>query len=205
MTTTTYSNGTTLATVLWPQRESGRTTRYTRYVVLTLAGALLLTLCAKLRIPFWPVPLTMQTLAVLLIGAVYGPRLGVATVLAYLAAGAAGLPVFAGTPEKGLGLAYMAGPTGGYLAGFVLAAWACGLLAHRGWDRRITTTALAMLIGNLLLYAPGLLWLGALFGWDQPILAWGLYPFLIGDLLKLVLATALLPLAWKWVGAQRRS
>src|SRR3546814_4017998 len=90
-----------------------------------------------------------------------------------LAEGALGLPVFAGTPEKGLGLAYMAGPTGGYLVGYVLAAAACGWLAERGWDRNVLSATVAMLVGNALIYLPGLLWLGVLFGWDKPILEWG--------------------------------
>ena len=115
----------------------------------------------------------------------------------YLVEGAAGLPVFAGTPEKGIGLAYMLGGTGGYLVGFVLAAAVCGYLAERGWDRRVVTTALAMLIGNALIYIPGLVWLGSLFGWDKPIVEWGLTPFILGDLVKLALAAAILPLVWK--------
>src|SRR3546814_8781828 len=116
-----------------------------------------------------------------------------------LAEGALGLPVFAGTPEKGLGLAYMAGPTGGYLVGYVLAAAACGWLAERGWDRNVLSATVAMLVGNALIYLPGLLWLGVLFGWDKPILEWGLTPFLLGDLLKLALVAAGLPLAWRMI------
>ncbi len=99
----------------------------------------------------------------------------------------------------------MLGGTGGYLAGFVLAAAVCGWLAERGWDRNLARTAAAMLIGNTLIYVPGLLWLGGLYGWDKPILEWGLTPFLYGDLAKLALATAVLPLAWKWLGRPRTS
>ena len=186
----------TLASVLWPTESANKVLRAT---ILAIAGSLLLTLAAKVQVPFYPVPLTLQTLVVLSIGMAFGWRLGMATVLFYLAQGAAGLPVFAGTPEKGIGLAYMLGGTGGYLLGYVLAAGICGWLAERGWDRNVVTTALAMLIGNVVMYIPGLLWLGTLFGWDKPILAWGLTPFLLGDLLKLVLAAALLPLAWKLV------
>jgi biotin transport system substrate-specific component len=145
------------------------------------------------------VPLTMQTFVVLVIGMAYGPRLGTATLVLYLAEGAVGLPVFSGTPEKGIGLAYMMGTTGGYLLGFVLAAALCGWLAERGWDRRMATTALAMLLGNIVIYVPGLLWLGSLLGWDKPILEWGLTPFLYGDLAKLALATAVLPVVWRLV------
>ena len=106
-------------------------------------------------------------------------------------------PVFAGTPEKGIGLAYMMGPTGGYLLGFIMAATLCGWLAERGWDRRVSSTIAALLLGNAVIYLPGLLWLGTLLGWDKPVLEWGLYPFILGDLLKLGLAAAALPFAWK--------
>ena len=187
----------TLAGTLWP---AGKINTLLRGVVLAVAGTALLTVSAKIQIPFYPVPMTLQTFVVLAIGMAYGWRLGGATLILYLAEGAAGLPVFAGTPEKGIGLAYMLGGTGGYLAGFVLAAAVCGWLAERGWDRNAARTAAAMLIGNAIIYVPGLLWLGGLYGWDKPILEWGLTPFLFGDLAKLALATAVLPLAWKWLG-----
>lgn len=190
----------TLAGVLWPAAETGVTARrLVRGVTLALAGSALLTVSAKIQVPFYPVPMTMQTLVVLMLGMAYGWRLGAATMLLYLAEGAAALPVFVGTPEKGIGLAYMAGPTGGYLLGFVLAAGLTGWLAERGWDRNVVTTALAMLLGNLVIYVPGLLWLGTLFGWDKPILAWGLTPFVLGDLAKLSLAAVAMPLAWRLV------
>jgi biotin transport system substrate-specific component len=185
----------TLIGTLWP----GETAKPLRLVALAIIGTALLTLTAKINIPFFPVPLTMTTFAVLVIGMAYGLRLGTATLLLYLAEGAVGLPVFAGTPEKGIGLAYMMGTTGGYLLGFVLAAALCGWLAERGWDRRVGTTALAMLLGNIVIYVPGLLWLGSLLGWDKPILEWGLTPFLLGDLFKLALAAAVLPFAWRLV------
>lgn len=168
-----------------------------RNAMLAIGGSLLLWASAKLQVPFYPVPMTMQTFVVLMIGTAYGWRLGAVTVALYLAQGALGLPVFAGTPEKGIGLAYMVGPTGGYLVGYVVAAAACGVLARIGWDRKVSTTILSMLVGNGLIYAFGLAWLGAVVGWDKPILAWGLTPFLLGDLLKLVLAAAVLPMAWK--------
>ena len=110
-----------------------------------------------------------------------------------------GLPVFAGTPEKGIGLSYMLGGTGGYLIGFVIAAGCCGLLAERGWDRSPLTTAATMLIGNGLIYVPGLLWLGSLYGWDKPILEWGLIPFLFGDMIKIVLASCMMPIIWRFL------
>ena len=195
----------TLAAVLWPgQAGEGAGRRTLRLALLAVLGSLFMWAAAKIQVPFYPVPMTMTTFAILTVGMAYGWRLGAATVLLYLAEGAAGLPVFAGTPEKGIGLAYMAGPTGGYLAGYVLAAAACGWLAERGWDRNVATAALAMLAGNVLLYIPGLLWLGVLFGWDKPILEWGLIPFILGDATKLALAALALPLAWKAVRAIRR-
>ena len=186
-----------LAEAIWP---TGAANPLLRNAILAVAGTALLALSAKVQVPFWPVPMTMQTFAVLAIGMAYGWRLGGATLLLYMAEGAAGLPVFAGTPEKGIGIAYMMGGTGGYLLGFVMAAALCGWLAEHGWDRRLSTTAAAMLIGNLVIYVPGLLWLGTLFGWDKPILEWGLTPFLLGDLTKLALAAIVLPAVWKLVG-----
>ena len=184
----------TLAAQLW---QSGG---WLRFIVLALAGSVLLTLSAKLQIPFFPVPVTMQTFVVLVIGFAFGWKLGSLTILLYLAEGAVGLPVFAGTPEKGIGIAYMMGTTGGYLLGFVAAAAVCGWLAEKGWDRRMSTTLAAMLLGNLIIYAVGLLWLGGLLGWDKPILQWGMYPFLPGDLAKIVLAMVALPGVWKVLG-----
>jgi biotin transport system substrate-specific component len=181
----------------------GRDTTLVTKAALAVAGSLLLWASAKVQVPFYPVPMTMQTFAVLVIGAALGWRLAFATVALYLAEGMAGLPVFAGTPEKGIGLAYMVGPTGGYLAGYLLAAPAVGWLAERGWDRRVLTTALMMLIGTALIYAPGLLWLGSVVGWDKPVLAWGLTPFLPGDLAKLALAAALLPACRSLVRARK--
>ena len=112
----------------------------TRNLMLAVGGSLLLWASARLQVPFYPVPMTMQTFVVLMIGAAYGWRLGAATVALYLLQGALGMPVFAGTPEKGIGLAYMAGPTGGYLVGYVAAAAVTGALAGRGWARRVSTT-----------------------------------------------------------------
>ncbi len=196
----------TLASMLWPidGAIASQTTRLSRTFVLVFAGALALTISAKVQIPFYPVPLTMQTLVVLLVGMAYGTRLGAATLVTYLAAGALGLPVFAGTPEKGIGMAYLVGPSGGYLLGFLLASATMGWLAERGWGRRVGTTVLAMLIGNAAIYVPGLLWLGSVVGWDKPVLAWGLTPFLLGDALKLALAAGLLPVVWKWLSRHNR-
>ena len=195
------ANVLTLVEMAWPAstmlNAMGNALRVT---ILTVTGSLLIWLAAKIQIPFYPVPMTMGTFAVLAVGMAYGWRLGTATVLLYLAEGAMGLPVFAGTPEKGIGLAYMLGGTGGYLVGYVLAAASVGMLAQRGWGKNILTTSLAMLVGNVLIYVPGLLWLGILFGWDKPIIEWGLTPFVLGDLAKLALAAALMPITWKLLG-----
>lgn len=182
-----------LATVLLNDQNT-----LARNIMLAVAGSIALWVSAKVQIPFFPVPMTLQTLVVLIIGMAYGWRLGGATVALYLAQGAVGLPVFAGTPEKGVGLAYMIGPTGGFLAGFLVAAIAVGYLAERGWDRNIFTTAGAMLVGNALIYIPGLLWLSTLIGSDKAI-EFGIKPFLLGDLFKLVLAALFMPMVWNTV------
>jgi biotin transport system substrate-specific component len=190
----------TLAAALWPRAgKLGEMNGLLRMSLLAVVGSLLLYASAKIQVPFYPVPITMQTFAVLVIGMAYGARLGGATVLLYLAQGAAGLPVFAGTPEKGLGLAYMAGPTGGYLLGFLVAAFVVGWLAERGWDRSVIRTLAAMVLGTAIIFAAGVLWLGTLIGWDKPVLDFGLYPFLPGAVFKIGLAAAVLPLAWKAV------
>lgn len=190
-----------LSEVLLPSHEG--TALWVKRALLVAAGVAALTVAAQIRVPFWPVPMTLQTFAVLSIGAAYGLRLGALTVLVYLAVGALGADVFTGSSAELGGLAYMMGGTGGYLVGFVLAAALVGWLARRGWDRDIAHAALAMLAGNVVIYLPGLLWLGVLYGWDQPILAWGLYPFLAGDLLKLALAAVALPALWAAVGRAR--
>lgn len=177
--------------------------RRTRMIVTAIVGSLILAISAKIKVPLEPVPITMQVFVILAMGAALGSKLAAATVLLYLAEGAAGLPVFTGTPEKGIGLAYMMGGTGGYLLGYVFAAYAVGWLAERGWDRSILTSGAAMLAGIALIYIPGVLWLGALFGWDKPILEWGFYPFIGVDLLKGALAMAVLPIAWKLLGRSR--
>ena len=174
-----------------------------KQVAMVVLGVIALTAMAKARVylPGNPVPITLGTLGVLSIGAAYGVRLGLITILSYMALGAAGVTVFAG--EKA-GLIYMMGGTGGYLVGYVLATAALGLAARAGWDRNVGLMALAMLIGNALIYVPGLIWLnGFAESWSQT-LAWGLTPFLIGDALKLALAALLLPALWKLVGDARR-
>jgi biotin transport system substrate-specific component len=176
---------------------------WAKRVALVAFGVAALAVAAKVKVPFWPAPITMQTFAVLSIGAAYGLRLGVTTVVAYLALGALGADVFTNSSATESGLAYMAGGTGGYLVGFALAAAFLGWAARRGWDRSHASMAGAMLIGNAIIYIPGLLWLGQLYGFDKPILDWGLYPFLAGDAVKLALAALCFPLAWRAVGDAR--
>ncbi len=185
----------TLSQALWPQTE---TNKWLRTAALVLAGVAALWISAKVQVPFWPVPITMQTLIVLLIGMAYGPKLGVSTILAYLAAGAAFLPVFAGTPEKGLGIAYMIGTTGGYLVGFVVAAAVVGWLAAKGWTKSVVTVVAAMIIGNAVIYAFGFSWLSTFIGTEK---AWlfGVQPFIWGDLLKIGLAAVILPGLWAMI------
>lgn len=159
-----------------------------RDIWLIPAATLLLAGSAKIAVPFYPVPMTLQTLAVVGLGFALGPRRAVAVVMLYLAEGAAGLPVFAGTPEKGIGLVYMLGPTGGYLAGYLPAAFVAGWANARNLTSNPFSAALAGIMASALVYVPGLLWLGAVIGFDKPILAYGLYPFLLGDITKAVLA-----------------
>jgi biotin transport system substrate-specific component len=184
-------NATFLSTV-WPESRDS----FLRLGAVVVLGTLLLTASAKIQVPFWPVPMTMQTFMVLFLGAALGPRLGALTVLLYLAEGAAGLPVFAGTPEKGLGIAYMAGPTGGYLIGFVAAAFVVGWLAERGWDRSVLRLFVAMAVGHLVLFAFGVMWLAQLVGLEK---AWllGVVPFYAATLFKTALGACLMPALWQ--------
>ncbi len=169
---------------------------------LVLGGSALIAICAQISVPMYPVPMTLQTLAVLVVGLTFGARLGVVTLLAYLAQGALGLPVFA---NGGFGPAVLMGPTGGYLFGFVAGAAVTGWLAERGWDRSVALTALAMAIGNAVLYLPGLVQLQAVTGapWDK-VWAWGAGPFLLGDAVKLAVAALAVPGAWALLGRLRR-
>ncbi len=170
-------------------------------VTLIIAGSLLIGLCAhvKVLLPFSPVPVTGQTFAVLIIGALLGGHRGCLAVFAYIIEGAAGLPVFA----LGAGPAVLLGPTGGYLFGFIPAVYITGRLAEKGWDRRIGTTILAMVFGNLVIYTFGLFWLCCLTGFNTIVLSMGLYPFIVGDLVKIVLAAILLPSGWKLLSYSR--
>jgi biotin transporter BioY len=195
----TFANGVdmfTNATVADLLRPCERSKAGIYNLTLILAGVVFVGLSAQLAIGF-PVPFTGQTFAVLVIGALYGARLGSLCLVAYVLAGAAGVPVFS---NFGSGVLFLSGPTGGYLVGFIAAAYVVGLLAERGWDRRVWTTVLAMIVGNIVLYTFGLLWLFCLMGFSTKVLVVGLYPFLIGDILKIILAAVLLPSGWKLLG-----
>jgi biotin transport system substrate-specific component len=185
----------TLLEAAWPQDINARRVGM---AVAAVFGVCLLTLSAKVQVPFWPVPMTMQTLVVLMLGMAYGSRLAAGTVVAYLLAGAAGLPVFAGTPERGIGLAYMMGPTAGFLFGFVIATWIVGFLAERGWDRNFLTCGAAMIAGHAAISLSGVLWLAVLMGTTKAIDV-GLVPFLASSALKTALGTAAMPLIWRIV------
>ena len=179
-----------LAELLWPRRED-RAFRALRSAILMALGTALLTLSAKVNLPLPYVPMTLQTLVVLMIGAAYGWRLGSATVIAYLAEGAIGLPVFAGPVG---GLAPLIGPTAGYLYGFVLAAFATGWLSQRGWDRSVVWLFVAMAIGHVLILGTGFAWLafGMKLGVDKAWLV-GIVPFIAASLVKNALGATLVP------------
>ncbi len=164
-------------------------------VALVLAGSAVIAISAQIviRLPSTEVAITAQTFAVLLIGGLFGAKRGVATVLAYIGEGAAGLPVFAG---GGFGAAYLAGPTGGYLVGFVVAAGIVGWLAQRGWDRRFMTTVAAMTLGTIAIFVCGMVWLAVVRGPTYAVVG-GLLPFIPGAIVKIILAAALLPSGWK--------
>jgi len=177
-------------------------TRIATQILLAIAGSALLAISAKTKVPLGPVDLSLQSLVVLLIGAAYGMRLGVATVLLYLVEGAYGLPVFQGTPEKGLGLAYMVGPTGGYLAGFVVMAAIAGWAADRGLDRNPVKFFGALLTGEVIMMVMGFAWLAMLIGADK---SWqfGVAPFIIPDLIKVALASCIVPAVWQVIARLR--
>ncbi|MEM6463856.1 MAG: biotin transporter BioY [Pseudomonadota bacterium] len=170
-----------------------------RDMLVVIAASILIALSSKISVPFYPVPMTLQTLVIIGLSFALGPRLAVMAVLVFLAQGAAGLPVFSGTPEKGIGITYMMGPTGGFLAGFILVAALVGWLAQRGWDRNIFYAFIAALAGSAVIYIPGILWLGTLVGWDKPVLAWGMYPFVLGDLTKAALVALVFPTVWRFM------
>ncbi|WP_237480548.1 biotin transporter BioY [Lichenibacterium dinghuense] len=184
----------TLACAVWPE-QAAPGLRLARASLLALVGSAVMALSAKLSVPFYPVPVTMQSLAVLLIAAAFGSRLGAATMALYLVEGALGLPVFAGTPAHGIGLAYMMGPTGGYLLGYVAAAFAVGFFAERGADRSVPQLLGAMTLGHVILFATGYAWLTHLVG-AQAAWTGGVLPFVIGTVVKTLLGALLVPSVW---------
>lgn len=183
----------TLADRIWPSSDAASATvKALRFVGLALIGSILLTLSAKIKVPFYPVEMTMQTFAILAIAAAYGRNLAIATVLLYLAQGAVGLPVFTGTPERGIGLAYMMGPTGGYLLGFLACSAIVGAAADRGWGASVLKIGAAMLVGLTVLFILGVGYLATLIGFEAAV-THGLLPFVLGDATKLALAALAVP------------
>ena len=161
-------------------------TKIVKSLLIILLGSIALTISAKIKIPFYPVPMTMQTLIVLVIGIVFGWKLGMATVSLYLFEGIIGLPVFSGTPEKGIGLIYFTGPTMGYLLGFLVTVYISGKFKY---DNNYIKTFLKLLFATSFIYLFGLAWLGSLIGWDKPIFQLGAQPFLLAELFKILIAT----------------
>ncbi|MDH4985839.1 biotin transporter BioY [Aminobacter anthyllidis] len=186
------SSSTALISAALPEKGA---MRLATQLLLAVAGSLLLIASAKTKVVLGPVDLSLQTLAVLGIGAAYGLRLGVATLLLYMAQGAMGYPVFQSTPEKGLGIAYMLGSTGGYLLGFVAMAAIVGWAVDRGWGRSIVKMLGAMLVAEVVMMALGFSWLSLLIGAEK---SWqfGVVPFIVPDLIKVALAAAVVPAIW---------
>ena len=186
-----------LADRLWTQSAGSS---MLRKGALVLLGSLVIAAAAQVNVPMQPVPMTLQTLAVLSVGAALGARLGVAALVLYVLEAAVGLPVLA---EMKSGLPTLLGPTGGYVLGFVLAAGLVGYLAERGFDRSMPRMMLAMLLGAALIYVPGLLWLSGFVGGFGQAITFGLTPFVLGDIVKAVIAAIAFPAVWKWIGEAR--
>ena len=161
-----------------------------KIILISILGTLVLTISAKIKIPFYPVPMTMQTFVVLFLGIALGPKIALLTVSLYLFEGIFGLPVFAGTPEKGIGFIYFTGPTMGYLIGFLVAAYIAGSFKY---NKGTLNTFLKLILSVSFIYILGIIWLGALIGWEKPIFKLGAQPFLLAELFKLTLLTILLP------------
>ena len=166
--------------------KSFRQSKLLKYVFLALIGSIILAVSSKIKIPFYPVPMTMQTLIVLVIGIGFGWKLGLATVSLYLFEGIIGLPVFSGTPEKGIGLIYFTGPTMGYLMGFLVAVYISGKF---NYDNNLVKNFLKLMLATSFIYILGMSWLGSLIGWDKPIFQLGAQPFLLAELFKILIVT----------------
>jgi biotin transport system substrate-specific component len=208
---TDYSSGSSLAPALWPSSVSP----LVRNIVLILVGTGILTLSAKISVPFWPVPMTLQTFAIMFIAAAYGSRLAVATVLAYLAEGFIGIPVFAYATA---GPSYFLGTTGGFLIGFLFAAAIVGWAADRGWDRSPTRLGAAMVVGDAIVFLLGFIWLawfahrfdaagvrledgaGVAIAWQ-----YGVANYLLGDALKIAIAALAVPAGWMLLDRNRQT
>ena len=160
-----------------------------KYFLITILGSILLTISAKIKIPFYPVPMTMQTFVVLFLGISFGYKVGVTTILLYLLEGIVGLPVFSNSPEKGIGIAYFVGPTMGYLIGFI---FACFLAGYFKYNSNYLINFLKILVSTSIIYIFGVIWLGTLIGWDKPILQLGVFPFLLAEFFKMLLLTLLI-------------
>ena len=161
-----------------------------KVILIALFGTLLLTISAKIKIPFYPVPMTMQTFIVLLLGITLGSKIGLLTISLYLFEGIFGLPVFAGTPEKGIGFVYFVGPTMGYLIGFLVAVYFAGIFKY---DKGLINSFLKLIFSVSIIYIFGIIWLGNLLGWEKPIFKLGVQPFLLAELFKMLLLTLLIP------------
>ena len=168
--------------------KSIRFEKIIKAVLIVLLGSALLTLSAKIKIPFYPVPMTMQTFVVLALGISLGYKIGIATVGLYLIEGIAGLPVFANSPEKGVGLIYFMGPTMGYLIGFLFAVYLSG---YFNLKQNIFLIFLKLSISTSIIYIFGMLWLGSIIGWEKPIFALGAQPFLFAEIFKILILTLL--------------
>ena len=166
--------------------KSVKHTKLIKYIFIALLGSIILAISAKIKIPFYPVPMTMQTMVVLMIGIAFGWKLGLATISLYLFEGIIGLPVFSGTPEKGIGLLYFTGPTMGYLIGFLVTAYISGKLVY---DNNLIKTFFKLFFATSFVYILGMIWLGTLIGWDKSIFQLGAQPFLLAELLKILIAT----------------
>ena len=161
-----------------------------KLILIIITGTVLITLSAKVKIPFYPVPMTMQTFVILLIGITLGNKIGLATVTLYLLEGIFGLPVFANSPEKGIGIAYFIGPTMGYLVGFLAAVYFAGSFKY---DKGLINTFLKLTFSVSFIYILGIIWLGTLIGWDKPVFKFGAEPFLLAELFKILLLLLLTP------------
>ena len=166
-----------------------KSSKLIKNLFIALLGTVVLAISSKIKIPFYPVPMTMQTFVVLFIGIAFGWRLGIATVLLYLFEGIIGLPVFSGTPEKGLGITYFTGPTMGYLLGFLVTVFLAGYFKY---EKNILLNFVKITFATSFIYIFGILWLGGLIGWDKPIFELGVQPFLLAELFKILLITLLI-------------